>query len=85
MFFSVKFSRKQLSNSINASVSCCFINSSLTIIWNNLGMSYHKCMKRSLEFREKTCNRARGLFKKYLSINVQQNIPPRKWSGCEMP
>ena len=30
-----------------------FRNSSLTIIWNNLGLSCHKRMKRNLEFRKK--------------------------------
>ena len=43
---------KQLSNFRNASVSRCFKNSSLTIIWNNLGLSYHKCMKRKLELKK---------------------------------
>ena len=44
---------KQLSNFRNASVSRCFKNSSLTIIWNNLGLSYHKCMKKNPGFRKK--------------------------------
>ena len=76
MFFKRSNSvEKQLSNFRNASVSRCFKNSSLTIIWNNLSLSYHKCMKRNLEFRKKH-------FKKHLSINVQQNILPRtmEWS-----
>ena len=46
---------KQLLNFRNASVSQCFRNSSLTIIWNNLAMSNYKHMKRNLEFR-KTVN-----------------------------
>ena len=37
----------------NASVSHCFRNSSLTIIWSNLGQSNYKRMKRNLEFRKK--------------------------------
>ena len=55
----------------NASVSHFFRNSSLTIIWNNLGLSYYKRMKRNLEFRLKT------YFKKHLLINVQQKTLPR--------
>ena len=47
---------KQLLNLRNASVSHGFRNSSLTIIWNNLGLSNYKRMKRNLEFRKKnTC------------------------------
>ena len=47
---------KQLLSFRNASVSRCFRNSSLTIIWNNLGLSNYKSMKRNLEFRKKhTC------------------------------
>ena len=47
---------KQLLNFRNASVSHCFRNSSLTIIWNNLGLSNYRCMKTNLEFRKKnTC------------------------------
>ena len=41
---------KRLLNFRNASVSHCFRNSSLTIIWNNLGLSNYKRMKRNLEF-----------------------------------
>ena len=62
---------KQLLNFRNASVSHCFRNSSLTIIWNNLGLSYYKGMKRNLKFRKKT------YFKKHLLLTVQQNILPR--------
>ena len=39
---------KQLLNFRNASVSHCFRNSSLTIIWNNLDLSNYKHMKRKL-------------------------------------
>ena len=45
---------KQLLNFRNASVSHCFGNSSLTIVWNNLGLSNYKRMERNLEFRGKT-------------------------------
>ena len=45
--------QKQLLNFRNASVSHCFRNSSLAIIWNKLGLSNYKPMKRSLEFRKK--------------------------------
>ena len=62
---------KQLLNFRTASVSHCCRKSSLTIIWNNLGLSNYKYMKRNLEFRKKTC------FKKRLFTNVQQNILPR--------
>ena len=68
---------KQLSNFRNAFVSRCFKNSSLTIIWNNLGLSYHKCMKRNLEFGKKR------YLKRHLSINVQQNILPRTMESVE--
>ena len=44
---------RQLLNFRNASVvSHCFRNSSLTIIWNNLGLIDYKRMKRNLEFRK---------------------------------
>ena len=49
MFLVCKFSRKDLLNFRNASVSHCFRNSSLAIIWNNLGLSYYKRIKRNLE------------------------------------
>ena len=44
---------KQPLNFRNASVSHCFRNSSLTIIWNNLSMCNYKRTKINLEFREK--------------------------------
>ena len=44
---------KQLFDFKNASFSHCIRNSSLTIIWNNLGLSNYKRMKRNLEFRKK--------------------------------
>ena len=43
---------KQLLNFRNASVLHCFRNSSLTIIWNDLGLSDYKRVKRILEFRK---------------------------------
>ena len=42
------------------------------MIWNNLGPSDYKRIKRNLEFRKKAI-----YFKKHLFINVQQNILPR--------
>ena len=75
MYFNER-SVESRSKFFNASVPHCFRNSSLTIIWDNLGLSNYKRMKKDLEFREKeTC------FKKHLLINVQQNILPRtmKW------
>ena len=52
---------KQLLNFWNASVLHCFRNSSLTIIWNNLGLSNYKHMKRNLEFRKRnTCYNSKG-------------------------
>ena len=63
---------KQLLNFRNASVSQCFRNSSLAIIWNNLGLSNYKRMKRNINFEKKKTH-----FKKHLFINVQQNILPR--------
>ena len=44
---------KQLINFRNVSVSHCFRNSSLTIIWNNLGLSNYKRMKRKLGLKKK--------------------------------
>ena len=73
MFFtSTNLVEKQLLNFRNASVSHCFRNSSLTIIWNNLDRSNYKGMKKNLEFRKKIT-----YFKQHLFINVQQNILPR--------
>ena len=55
MFFSVR--EKQPLNFRNASVSYCFINSSLTIIWNNLGLSNYKRMKRKLGLKKTSKNK----------------------------
>ena len=58
MFFKCANSvEKQLLNFRNASVPHSFRNPSLTIdiIWNNLGLSNYKHMKRNLEFRKNTC------------------------------
>ena len=53
MFFKCANSvEKQLLNFRNASVSHCFRNSSLIIIWNNLGLSNYKRMKRNLKFKK---------------------------------
>ena len=46
---------KQLLNFRNASVSHCCRISSLTIIWDNLGLPNYKRMKKNLEFRKNTC------------------------------
>ena len=65
-FLACKFRRKQLLNFINASVSHCFRNSSLTIVWNNLGLSYYRCMKKKPGFKKTTentcCNFKKDLF-----------------------
>ena len=54
MFFKCANSaEKQPLNFRNASVSHCVRNSSLTIIWNNLGLSNYERLKSSLEFRKK--------------------------------
>ena len=37
-------------------MSHCFRNSSLTIIWNNLGLSNYNCMKRKLELKKNNNN-----------------------------
>ena len=44
----------QLLHFKNASVSHCFRNSSLTIIWNNLGLSNYNCMKKEAWIKKKT-------------------------------
>ena len=45
---------KQLLNFRNVSVSHSFRNSSLVVIWNNLGLSDYKRMKRNLKLRKNT-------------------------------
>ena len=66
MFFKrANLVEKQLLNFRNSSVSHCFGNSSLTITWNNLGLSNYKRVKRNLEFGKKPT-----YFKKRLFINV---------------
>ena len=44
---------KQLLNFRNASASHCFRNSSLTIIWNSLGLSNYKRMEKKLGLKNK--------------------------------
>ena len=44
---------KQLLNFRNASVSHCVRISSLTIIWNNLGLSNYKHTKKKLGLKKK--------------------------------
>ena len=54
MFFNRSNSvENQLLNFRNASVSHCVRNSLLTIIWNNLGLSNYKHMKRKLGLKKK--------------------------------
>ena len=48
IFWRTNSVEKQLLNFRNASVSHCFRNSSRTVIWNNLGLSNYKRMKRKL-------------------------------------
>ena len=52
---------KQLLSFRNASVSRCFGNSSLTIIWNNLGLPSYKHMKRDLEFKKRSVIIQKGI------------------------
>ena len=56
VFLAFKFSRKT-SIKFHAYVSHCVKNSSLTIVWNNLGLSNYKHMKRKLGLKnkQKTC------------------------------
>ena len=51
-FYRANSVEKQLLNFRNASVSHCFRNSSLTIIWNNLGLSNYRRMKKTLGFKK---------------------------------
>ena len=44
---------KQLLKFTNVSVRHCFRNSSLTNIWNNLGLFNYKCMKAILHLEKK--------------------------------
>ena len=63
---------KQLLNFRNASVSRCFRNSSLTIIWNNVGLNNYKSMKWNLEYRKKnTCYNS----KKNYSVSYSKESP----------
>ena len=63
-FLALKFSRKTAIK--NASVSQCFRNSSLTIIWNNLGLSNYNRIKRKLGFKKITTRNTCYNFKKEL-------------------
>ena len=73
MFFNFANSvEKQLLNLRNASVLHCFRNSSLTIIWNNSGLSNYKHMKRNLEFR-KNPHILRNIFYKRSAKYSSQN------------
>ena len=74
MFFKrANSAEEQLLNFRNASVSHCFRNSSLTIIWNNLGSSNYKRKKEILNLEKQT-----HIFQEtFFYINVQQNILPR--------
>ena len=72
MFFKPANSfEKQLLNFRIASVSQ-FQKLVLTIIWNNLGLSNYKRMKRNVEFRKKA-RTLRNIF----FIIFHQNIPSR--------
>ena len=58
MFFKrANLVEKQLLNFRNASVSHCFRNSSLIIIWNNLGLPNYKRIKKAWikKTTENTC------------------------------
>ena len=53
MFFKrANLAEKQLLNFRNASVSHCFRNSSLIIIWNNLGLPNYKRIKKKLGLKK---------------------------------
>ena len=66
-----KCNRKTLLNFKNASVSHCFRNSSLTIIWNNLGLSNYNRMKRKLGLKKKKTTKTTCYnFKKELSSTL---------------
>ena len=63
---------KQLLNFRNGSVSHCSRNLSLTVIWNNLGLSNYKCLKTNLEFRKNIfCNSKRNY-----SVPLSKESPP---------
>ena len=47
--FQLEYQIKLVLNFRNASVAHCFRNLSLTVIWNNSGLSNYKCMKGILE------------------------------------
>ena len=57
VFLAFKFSRKTTVKFQKCFGVTLFQNSSLTIIWNNLGLSCHKCMTRKLEFRKKNISK----------------------------
>ena len=52
VFLSCNSAEKQLLNFRNVPLSHCFRNLSLTILWNNSGLSYYKSMRKNLEFRK---------------------------------
>ena len=62
-FYCSNLVEKQLLNFRNASVSHCARNSSLTIIWNNLGLSNYKHMKRKLGLKKNknACYNSKGI------------------------
>ena len=71
-FLVCKFSRKtaiKFQKCFCVTLSQKFVT--LTIIWNNLGLSNYKRMKRNLEFAKTSYS------KKHLLTNVQQNILAR--------
>ena len=77
MFFKrANLVEKQLLNFRNATVSHCFRNSSLTVIWNNLGLSNYKHKKRNLEFRKKPIYSKKHLFTMFSKIFF-----PEQWNG----
>ena len=65
-FLAFKFSRKQLLNFRNASVSHGVRNSSLTIIWNNLGLSNYKHIKRKLGLKKTNKNTCYNFKRNYV-------------------
>ena len=66
---------KQLLNFKNASVSHCFSNSSLTIIWNNLDLSNYNRMKRKLGFKKITTKTPVIISKRNYLVPYSKEIP----------
>ena len=54
----------------------------MTIIWNNLGLSYHKCMKRILEFRKQNIFQETPFNKRLAKYSTQNDGMVERCRKC---